>query len=429
MRKNMLPWLGLAIVPVLCTACQFMPEEEQLKTAPIIQSYEVEEYKQSTVMRGDLVLSMTVDCVYVAAKQEELSFPLGGEYIDKIYVSEGQQVQAGELLAELKNDNLLEQISAKEYELEVLNIQKSNIVENRNLELNRQDTLIAGLDTQLASLMEQIQACDEQISAEQEENMGEEQDEEVSGEQGENAGEAQDDESYSEQQKAALTEAASAVAAQKQEQQNQRESAEKSYKKQLQEVEDSLYIEGLRLGELKEDLKQRQIYAGIDGTVTYVKEADDGERSVKGKRFITVADLDTNVFAVSGDDAQYFTAGMQVTISCGKNEYTADVVDGSELGLSESEENEEPVSYLRLSQPDSTLEDGKKGKIVLTVDQRENVLYVNKDAIKTANGEPFVYMLDEDGLRIMQKVVTGLENEDYVEIISGLEEGESVIIE
>lgn len=467
MRKKLLQWSGLILVPILCTACQVMPEEEELRTAPLVRSYEVEEYEQAAVMQGDMILNRTVSCKYVtlAAKQEELGFSIGGEYIDQIYVSEGQQVQAGELLAELKNEELMEQISDKEYELKVLNIKKSNVLENRNLELARQDALIAEADSRLISLMEQIQACDKQIAAEQEEQNrkdqteediaepeetgGEDQTEEDIAEPGKNDGEnrkkeafaesgtetvetaveLQDEISRSEQQKAALTEQAEAAEEQKRSLQKQRESVAKSYEKQLRDVEDTLYIEELRLEELKEELKQRQIYAGIDGTVTYARKTTDGECSVKNRKIVTITDLDTNVFTVSGEDTAYFTIGMQVSIMCGKKEYIAEVVDGSVFGSAEPEEDGESVAYLRLTQPDPTLEAGKKGSIEITVDQRENVLYVDKRAVKTSNGEAFVYMLDENGLRIMQKVVTGLKAGDYVEIIGGLEAGERVIIE
>ena len=63
------------------------------------------------------------------------------------------------------------------------------------------------------------------------------------------------------------------------------------------------------------------------------------------------------------------------------------------------------------------------------LDERKNVLYVNNKAIHTVNGNPFVYMLDKDGLRTMRYVTLGLELKDTIEITSGLEEGDQVIIE
>lgn len=356
MRK-LTSWLIFSAVPFLITGCSLMPEEEVLKTPPVIHSYEIENYKQSTVMRGDLALNMIVDCTYMAAKQEELSFDLGGEYIDRIYVSQGQQVCAGDLLAELRYDNLKEEISEKEHQLQVLNVQKEHILENQELEFRRQELMLEEAEV----LLEQT--------------------------------------------------------------------AVQTYEKQLQEVEDSLYIEQIRLDELKQDLLQRQIYAGMDGTVLYVKNVEDGACSVQGEKFVTVADISTNAFIVKGEEAQYFPTGMQETVMYKNKEYDVTVVDGSELGLAETDQKEDFAAYLCLEQPDPELEDGKRGQVEVTLEQRSDVLYVVKEAVKTANGEHLVYKLDEKGLRTMQQVVTGLETDKYIEIISGLDEGDLVIVE
>ena len=209
----------------------------------------------------------------------------------------------------------------------------------------------------------------------------------------------------------------------------QREGIEEAYERQLQEAEDSVYIAQLRLKELQEELQERQIYAGIDGTVTYLQKVKEGDRSVKGKVFVTVADLDTVVFTVKGKSAEYFPVGSTVTVLYEKKEFPAQAVEPSSLGLAQQQEGEESMAYLQLLQPDPSLENGVSGTIRVTLDYREDVLYVNKKAIKTADGGQFVYMLDEDGLRIRREVVTGLECGDYIEIMDGLAEGESVIID
>lgn len=80
-------------LPFVCASCGIMPEEEELPAAPVIRSYEAAEYEQALVMRGDMILTKKVKCTYASAKQEKYSFSLGGMYIDKVYVSEGQQVK------------------------------------------------------------------------------------------------------------------------------------------------------------------------------------------------------------------------------------------------------------------------------------------------------------------------------------------------
>ena len=57
------------------------------------------------------------------------------------------------------------------------------------------------------------------------------------------------------------------------------------------------------------------------------------------------------------------------------------------------------------------------------------MLLLNADAIQKSNGESFVYVLDEEGMRSMQPVVTGLEADGMVEIVRGLQEGDSVILD
>lgn len=343
MKKRLITWFGTLLLPILCTGCQLMPEEETFAEPPVLYSYEIKEYIQDTVVRGDLIHSVMVPCTYMAAKQEQLGFSLGGEYIDKIYVSEGQQVQKGQLIAELQYDNLQESIAAAEYEYKVLQLNQKHLLEQQSLE-----------------------------------------------------------------------------------QQAHGESAAEQYESQLQKVSDDLYIAELQLEKLKLDLQQRQIFAGMDGIVMHVKNVRDGERSEVDETIVTIADMDTNVFLVEGEDAQYFSPGTQTAVLCGKTTYEVDVVDAAQLGVTDLQEDE-PAAYLSLKQPDPILEDGKRGKTEVILEKHSDTLYVPKGAVKTADGKKIVYTLDENGLRVMKDVEIGMKTEDYIEILSGLEEGDVVI--
>ena len=381
MGKKTLQWSTVLIAFIMCamcTACQIMPEEEALPASPVIRSYESVEYTQTPVLRGDLTVNTTVSCTYVPAKEENLAFPIGGVYIDKVNVTEGQQVRAGEILVELEQENLQQTISSQEYELKVLRLKKEHLLENLQLDMRKHDIIIKEFDWEI------------------------EHSDELHG---------QD------------------VRLQKEKQEQKRTQEQAVYEGKIQDIEDEIYIQELYLDEMKANLKDRQLVAGIDGTITYVRKVQDGQRSVMGQVLVTVSDMDTTVFRVKGKNAQYFTVGEQVVLTSQKKEYPAEVVEASVLGLEAQQEDDEPIAYLKLTQPDPALEDGEKGTIQITLEERKDVLYVNKKAIKTANGQSFVYMLDEKGLRIMQEVATGLESGSYIEIMGGLKEGDSVIIE
>ena len=392
-NKRLRRAIMLMAVPLVCASCGIMPEEEELPAAPVIRTYEAAEYEQALVLRGDMVLTRKVKCTYASAKQEKYSFSLGGMYIDKVYVSEGQQVKKGELLAGLEQGDLPRQISDGEYALRALQVSRAYLPEYQRLDRERQEAVIADMEGQIKELM----AWSRNYEPGTEEG-------------------------------AAYVDRANAVLIQQIALEKQKDAEAEADEKQLQEADDALYIAGLRLQELKEELRERQIYSGLDGTVTYLQKIKEGDRSVKGKVLITVADLDTVVFTVKGDDAQYFPVGTQATVLCEKKEFPAQAVEPAALGLAEQQEGDEPMAYLQLLQPDPTLENGVSGIIEVTLDQRKDVLYVTKDAIKAAEGAKFVYMLDENGLRVLQEVRTGLEDGEYVEIVSGLAEGDSVII-
>ena len=355
MLKKSLLLCSAAAAAILLSACQMFPAEEELPAAPVIRSYETVEYKQSAVIRGDLEQIVKVSCKYVPAKKEDLGFVLGGERINRIYVDNGDQVKAGEILADLVLNNLDDQIVSKEYDIRVLEAKKEHLGEDLELTLKK-------LKLQDASAI-RIEETNE------------------------------------------------------------------TYEKQLQQIEDSLYINNLQLEALRKSLAERQIIASFDGSVTFSRDISDGERSVEGRSYITVADMNSTAFTVEGEEALYFPVGTPVTLICNKTEMTAVSVEPSALGIMETQEREKPIAYLKLDQPDPSLEDGDKGDISITVDSRTDVLYVTKDAVKTAEGKQFVYVLDENGLKAMQPVTVGLDNGKYVEIISGLSEGDSVILD
>ena len=345
-------------ISFLLTGCSILPAEETFPAAPVIRTYEAEEYKLANVLRGDLALTKNVTCSYMPAKQESLCFEVSGEIIDGIYVSNGQQVKTGQLLATLEQKDLNEQIEQLEYDLQVLGVQRSYMMESWKVE-------------------EQILEAEYDV------------------------------ESTDYKAEKAVVDA--------------------KYILKLEANRDSAYIKELRLEELKENVRKRKIYATMDGTVTFVRRIQDREVSVEDRAMITIADMDSTTFVVKGEYAEYFEIGTEVIITKSNKQYEAICVDASELGL--LQESKDKRSYFQLLQPDPTLESGQSGTIEIVLDSREDVLYVNKKAIQTAGGKQFVYVLNEEGLRETKDVTVGKEFGQVIEILGGLKEGESVILD
>jgi len=399
MRKS-LQRIGVAVVlSTMLTGCGLFPEEETFPVAPTVQSYEVQEHTLTTVLRGDLVVTDTVRCDYVPVKKENLSFGLEGEYIENVYVSQGQQVKAGDLLAELAQEDLVERIESQNYQIKVLEQKITHLKEDWKLQASKYDSKL----DEILEELEEIRTLRTQLERWQ-------------------AG--QIEEKPTNLTMDALDRREAELVAKRDTRRNEAGMNE-AYTQQLQALEDSLYIENLYLEELKQDLKDRQIVAGIDGTVTYVSKIKEGQRSEAGSLFITVSDMTTTAFTVAGDDAAYFPVGTETTIVKGGTEYGAVSVEAAVLGM---EEREEPVAYLMLEQPDPLLKSGDRGSITVVLDSRMDTLYVRKDAVQTADDRRFVYVLDETGLKTEQDVTVGLVSGKYIEIVRGLAEGDSVVL-
>ena len=77
---------------------------------------------------------------------------------------------------------------------------------------------------------------------------------------------------------------------------------------------------------------------------------------------------------------------------------------------------------------DERIKPGMTVNLDIQTDKREDVLYLPYYLIKEKNGDKYVLILEND--EIKEKIIeTGIEGENSVEIIKGLSEGESVVIE
>jgi len=76
----------------------------------------------------------------------------------------------------------------------------------------------------------------------------------------------------------------------------------------------------------------------------------------------------------------------------------------------------------RLKGSDKTIEDGKKDKEKQRDNQQEETITISSDET-----EEVVFVIDKDGKAQKRKVTVGIQDMEYMEILSGLEEGEMVV--
>ena len=139
-------WIICAVcaATLLLGGCGLLPMEEQYEKAPLIPEYQKEQWQMDYVRRGDLVQSQVVTCTYMPVQTQTLSFAVADARFDTLFVSAGDRVEAGQLLAQLDVSGLQEQIEDCELQLEKLQLQIAAVEENLKLALERETILQEG---------------------------------------------------------------------------------------------------------------------------------------------------------------------------------------------------------------------------------------------------------------------------------------------
>lgn len=144
-RKILLTILCIASAGLL-SSCALLPEEETVRTAPLVRSYVRPEYHTVQVERGDLIEDVKITCNYVPVQTASLSFALDDEFIDRYLVQTGDTVEEGQLLAQLQLGDLESQITTMQNEIAVLELQIEYSEKQYALDLKRLEITTEQMD-------------------------------------------------------------------------------------------------------------------------------------------------------------------------------------------------------------------------------------------------------------------------------------------
>ena len=204
----------------------------------------------------------------------------------------------------------------------------------------------------------------------------------------------------------------------------------RGYETAIRDAEDEISIVYTQLSTLRTQREGRIIYADIDGTVTFVREVENGETSVNGRVIFTITDLDSCAFSSTVEHPESLERDKIYTAMFSGEPYDVMLATAEELGIEEEPMNEASKLtrvYFRPVTPSVNLTADATGSFVVTVDSRTETVYVPATTLTEIDGETCVYVLDESGLMTARKVTIGLATNRYVEITEGLEAGEEIV--
>ena len=192
-----------------------------------------------------------------------------------------------------------------------------------------------------------------------------------------------------------------------------------------EDYRDAISLDQQQLDKLKKEVRQGKLYAGLSGTVSLKKKNLEGSTTVKDEPIIEIKDNSECFFATSDlkyrdyvREGETYAFSVLSGAGSGKYQVTPYKMDQWEdqmfFSIVDGDEN-------------AVFESGNSGSLTVIIDSRTQVLTLPVNAVHSADEKWYVYVINEEGIRDVKWIEIGLQGNDVVEIVGGLEEGEKVI--
>ena len=348
--KKLYAGVLIALCAAVFAGCNTSKEDE--KSSALVSEGAIRTYEMTQVQRGDIQKTKVIAADYQQVTSENLSFSVERRSLAGVYVSKGDTVSKGDLLAELQCDAEKESLAELEYNIKNLTMQMEHLQEQLELELTQLD-----------------RKKDSMSDTEYEEKVLE---------------------------------------------------LENEYRRQTEDIEDNIYIQQLQYDELNAWLAGTRIYAGMDGTITFIGNLGSDFMSWPGNKVFTVSGEGACAFMCNEPDyVSYFTEGAT---------YVLETNTGTKYETVLTEIAEDGTMYFEPKGQQYDMTVGRRVLYSLVLEERENVLYIPRKAVHFIGDEAYVYLYDSEGNRKAKKIEVGLLADSKAEIVSGLAEGDEVIL-
>ena len=186
----------------------------------------------------------------------------------------------------------------------------------------------------------------------------------------------------------------------------------------------------LQLQDTQARISDARLVSPIDGTIVNIS-GKEGQYVAAFQPIIRVVNPDDLILECEpGKDSDQFYTGMVVEVIIKGETVLGDIVRSprdsflSDDPFSQNEDLDTILIEVRNIPETAVMSD--IGRVILTLDKSENAIVLPKNLIHRYAGRTYVNVL-EQGLKQEKYVEIGIETSNEVEIIRGLDEGESVI--
>lgn len=198
-------------------------------------------------------------------------------------------------------------------------------------------------------------------------------------------------------------------------------------------AQETIYQEALdKWEEFSSYIAENAVCAKYNGVITSV-DLSEGDEIHTGSLLITLYDMDevSMTVTVYEQDMADIALGSEANIiftAYPDSIFRATVTEISDASV-DSDGNVTYDVSVTIQGDVSGLFQGMTGDITFVTNQSQDVLYVSRRAVVTEKDKSYVKVRDDKGSVILKEVTTGFTDGVNVEIVEGLSEGDTVLIE
>ncbi len=197
----------------------------------------------------------------------------------------------------------------------------------------------------------------------------------------------------------------------------------------LRQAQASVDNAQIAVEQAQRNLEKMKLVAPMDGTVSQINfSMGDSAGTGTAVTMVDLSNLQVKLTIAEVDMAKLKvgeTAQMTLDALPGKT-YTAKVIAISPVGTITQGVVNYPVT-VAITDADGSIKPGMTANLSVAVDRRDNVLLLPTRAVKSQGTQKIVTVLYK-GQNIQVPVQTGLSNDTSIEIVSGLKDGDEVLL-
>lgn len=369
-KKTSIITIFLGLIIVLTSSCSLLLPEEQEPLPPPLAEPPEPNYSFYTVKRDDMISQINEGGVFVPVSEIPLNFGNNSGRLAELNVKMGDRVKKGQVLAKLDVGDLEHSLEEKK-----INLKKQ--------ELNY-DKMMIGYNKLLSDI------------------------EKVKGQ----TANATDQEAADEAKE-------------------QLEGLEKD--KEKQDIDIEIFKLGLSqqetdLERTKERLEKAQLISPIDGIIGFEQGFSMGDWVDTHTTVYTVVDPSDLYLRLNSASVTGLHLGMKADVIVGDQVYSGEVV------MTPSSSNEETrdqrlrnAIILSVEGLPNTVMPGDRASIRVVLEERNNVVVLPRAGLRTYGSRNYVLVRDGDTNREID-IEIGMETPTYIEVISGIDEGDTIIL-